>query len=149
MDSRAALGAATAVALTITGGVSALFLTVGQANAAGPASTDELQPAVMVEYVDQYGNPVAPPAMAATANGASPEVILLNADGTPAAPSAPAQPAPYAEHEEDEHEEYEEEEHEEEYEEAEHEEHGEAYEQFAGSEQAAGYGQAAGAYAND
>lgn len=79
MESRAALGAAAALALTVTGGVSALFLAVGQASGAenSPTIADS---AVTVEYVDQYGNPVAPPL--AEAGAANPEVILVNPDGT-------------------------------------------------------------------
>lgn len=77
MESRAALGAAAALALTVTGGVSALFLAVGQASGAETPATDS---AVTVEYVDQYGNPVAPAAIDGAAT--SPEVILVNPDGS-------------------------------------------------------------------
>lgn len=90
MNPRSALGAAAAVALTVTGGVSAMFLTIGQANA-GAAPTDQPAPAAehtAVEYVDQYGNPVDAP----TAISATPEIIYMNPDGTLAAnPSAQPQ----------------------------------------------------------
>jgi hypothetical protein len=85
MESRAALGAAAALALTVTGGVSALFLAVGQASGAESSPTIA-DTAVTVEYVDQFGNPVADP----TAEAGAPEVILLNPDGTPAAQRQPA-----------------------------------------------------------
>lgn len=74
MDTRAALGAAVAVAMTVTGGVSALFLTVGQ-----PSDASITPETAVVEYVDQYGNPVAAP----DASPVTPQVILVNADGTP------------------------------------------------------------------
>lgn len=113
MDKKAALGTAAALALTVTGGVSALFLTIGQASGTSPdnSGTDA---AVTVEYVDQYGNPVAAPSVSNVAT--SPEVILVNPDGTivgqdPTAAKAETTPAYGAEYEE-----------EEEYEEAEHEE---------------------------
>ena len=88
MESRAALGAAAALALTVTGGVSALFLAVGQASGA-ESSTTTADTAVTVEYVDEFGNPVAPPT--AEAGATAPEVILLNPDGTPVAQPAAAE----------------------------------------------------------
>lgn len=79
MEARAALGAATALALTVTGGVSALFLTMGQASGTSsePTSADGV---VAVEYVDQYGNPVSAPQDLGT--GTAPDVVLVNPDGT-------------------------------------------------------------------
>lgn len=103
MDSKAALGAAAALALTVTGGVSALFLTIGQASGSSQDNT-ETDPAVTVEYVDQYGNPVAPPSISNVAT--TPEVILVNPDGTiigqdPTAAIGPTGPAYGAEYEEE------------------------------------------------
>ena len=55
MDRKKILATATALVLTVTGGVSALFLTVGAADtAATPAATTEI-----VEYADAAGNPIA------------------------------------------------------------------------------------------
>jgi hypothetical protein len=133
MESRAALGAAAALALTVTGGVSALFLAVGQASGA-ESSTTTADTAVTVEYVDEFGNPVAPPT--AEAGATAPEVILLNPDGTPAGQPAAAEGMTAAYGMEDAAEEYEEEaddyddeaeayEDEEEYDEGEDEEHDE------------------------
>jgi hypothetical protein len=133
MESRAALGAAAALALTVTGGVSALFLAVGQASGA-ESSTTTADTAVTVEYVDEFGNPVAPPT--AEAGATAPEVILLNPDGTPVAQPAAAEGATAVYGMEGEAEEYEEEaedyddeaeayEDEEEYDEGEDEEHDE------------------------
>ncbi len=130
MDSRAALGAAAAVALTVTGGVSALFLTVAQA---APNSDADGQTAVTVEYVDQFGNPVPAPA-AASADAASPDVVLVNPDGTPVATNMTAD-AGYGEGEHEEEAEHEDgSEYEDGYEEeAEYEEEGEDGE-YAGAE---------------
>ncbi len=95
MNSRSALGAAGAIALTVAGGVSALFLTVGQANAAdGVGVTTESatigQESIAVEYVDQYGNPVAAP----NATGGQPEVLFVDSAGNPvAAPNEAQAPA--------------------------------------------------------
>lgn len=60
MKKTTAAAAAGAVALTATGAVSALFLTVGQAGSpqlAEPAATTT----IVTEYVDQNGNPIAAP----------------------------------------------------------------------------------------
>jgi hypothetical protein len=143
MDSRAAFGAAAAVALTVTGGVSALFLTVAQA---APQTTEPDQSAVTVEYVDQNGNPVPAPDNVTPASN-TPEIIMVNPDGSLATPlpdpvnTGEADPAyegeeyedgeeyeegeehEDGEHEEDEGEDYEDGEEDEEYEESE--EHGE------------------------
>ena len=60
MHKTTAAAAAGAVALTATGAVSALFLTLSQ-----PSSGQFAEPAptttVITEYVDQHGNPVAAP----------------------------------------------------------------------------------------
>lgn len=107
METRAALGAATALALTVTGGVSALFLTVGQA-AGQSADAGDPAEAVTIEYVDQFGNPIDPAAAAV-----APEVIILGADGMPvnqsvAVPTADAggyvAEGEYPDHEETDHE---------------------------------------------
>lgn len=155
MESRAALGAAAALALTVTGGVSALFLTVGQA-ASGDSPAGSNGQIATVEYVDQFGNPVAPPTMGAAEQ--APQIVLLNPDGTPldgTTPTAPAQPGypadeyPEGEYPEDEYEdeEYPEDEYpEEEYEEDEHEdddEYGEdehEYEEAGAPIEQGGYG---------
>ncbi len=115
MDRTTALGAAAGVTLAVVGAVSALFLTIDQPADAAQGET----PAV--EYVDQYGNPLAASVGAAAA---APDVVLVNPDGTLVDTSASAADAAYGEgeHEEyEEHGEYEEAEHgEDEYEEAEH-----------------------------
>ncbi|MGH1493025.1 MAG: hypothetical protein ACRBK7_27125 [Acidimicrobiales bacterium] len=144
MNPRSALGAAAAVALTVTGGVSAMFLTIGQANAAPDNQPAPAADYTAVEYVDQYGNPVDAP----TAMSSTPEIIYMNPDGSLATNPAAAQPQVMAEPqmaygeeyeaEEYEGEEYEDgEESEEEYEESE--EHEEEYEEADGYEAAGAY----------
>ena len=90
MDRNTALGAAAGVTLAVVGAVSALFLTIDQ-----PADAAESDTPV-VEYVDQYGNPVAAPA----ASDAG--VVVMNADGTMADTAAYSED----EHGEDEYEEH-------------------------------------------
>lgn len=58
MKKSTAAAAAGAVALTATGAVSALFMTMGAAH--GPAAASS-EPVVLTEYVDQNGNPVEAP----------------------------------------------------------------------------------------
>ncbi len=72
MDRTTALGAAAGVTLAIVGGVSALFLTINN-----PADATQVGGATIVEYVDEYGNQIADPTVAA-----APEIVLLNPDGT-------------------------------------------------------------------
>lgn len=83
MDTKAALGAAGGIALTIAGATSALLLTVGQGsqpeNSGSPA-------AVVTEYVDQFGNPIDPTVVSA----ATPEVIITTGVDALVEPSAPA-----------------------------------------------------------
>ena len=69
MDTKTAIGAAGGISLTIVGAVSALVLTLG-----GGASTVDQIPAnaPVVEFVDQYGNPVDLQQPAA----AVPEVVI-------------------------------------------------------------------------
>lgn len=69
MDTKTALGAAGGISLTIVGAVSALVLTLG-----GGASTVDQIPAKtpVIEYVDQYGNPVDLQQPAA----AAPEIVI-------------------------------------------------------------------------
>lgn len=122
MDRNTALGAAAGVTLAVVGAVSALFLTIDQpAEAASPTQ------ATVVEYIDQYGNPVAAPGAVDTATVGSPEIVLVNPDGSlveTVPTAAPATAAPAAEYEAEEYEEEEYEEHEEEeYEEHEEEEY--------------------------
>ena len=118
MDTTAALGAAAGLTLTIAGGVSALFLTVGQTDQ--PAAPSEPAP-VVIEYVDQAGNPVTAP-WAATP--AAPEVVLVYPDGTvvdAVMPEATADQTPAPEPAYEEAQEYEEAEEYSEYEEEDHE----------------------------
>lgn len=150
MNSRAALGAAAGVALTVAGGVSALFLTVAQATPQDP-TTD--QTAVTVEYVDQNGNPVADPNTTDpnTTVPVTPDIVVLNPDGTPVTATEPStDPANgygeaevQGEHEEGEHEANEHEADEDEGEEDEHEEDEDEY----GDAEHAAYDEHAGASA--
>jgi hypothetical protein len=119
MDRNTALGAAAGVVLAVVGAVSALFLTIDRP--AEAASND----APAVEYVDQYGNPLT-----ATAATATPQIILVNPDGTLvdqiATEPAPTYGGAYEEHDEQEYEddEYEDDEYEDdEYEDDDHDEH--------------------------
>ena len=86
METKAALGAAGGIALTIAGATSALLLTVGQGaqpeNSGAPA-------AVVTEYVDQFGNPIDPTAVSAT----TPEVIITTGVDTQVEP-LPVEPMP-------------------------------------------------------
>jgi hypothetical protein len=109
MDGSKILATAGALVLTVTGGVSALFLTVGATNSpATPAATTEI-----VEYVDSAGNPL-PAADIGVATAPANDANAIGGDGPPGA-SASA----YEEDEEHEdHEEHDEdEEHEDEHEE--------------------------------
>ncbi len=82
MDTKTALGAAAGLTLTVAGGVSALFLTLGGQIPTEPTSVGaETTVVETVEFVDQYGNPVADPS--SSASTATPEVIVLHADGSP------------------------------------------------------------------
>ena len=76
MDTKAALGAAVGLTLTVAGAVSALLLTVGQVDQ--PAAPSEPAP-VVIEYVDQAGNPIADPQASART---TPEILLVYPDGT-------------------------------------------------------------------
>ncbi|MGI9604464.1 MAG: hypothetical protein ACR2QE_21470 [Acidimicrobiales bacterium] len=102
METKTALAAAGALALTVTGGVSALFLAMDNV-----AAGDQTQPAVeMVEYVDQNGNPLPMPAQV------MPEVAVSD---TAAPPEGADEYEEYEEEgygEGEDHEEYEEEHHE-------------------------------------
>ena len=85
MDTKAALGAAVGLTLTVAGAVSALLLTVGPLDQ--PAATSEPAP-VVIEYVDQAGNPVADP-QASTQT--TPEILLVYPDGTVVDAAVPQQ----------------------------------------------------------
>lgn len=102
METKAALGAAGGIALTIAGATSALLLTVGQGS---PPENSGAPAAVVTEYVDWFGNPIDPTAVSAT----TPEVIITTGVDTQVEP-VPAN----AYVEEEDHEEEEEAEHEEE-----------------------------------
>jgi len=80
METKAALGAAGGIALTVAGGVSALLLTMGPSGAA-PAAVETDGDAVVTQYVDEAGNPIDAPAMADA--DVSPEVVVIGADGQP------------------------------------------------------------------
>ena len=72
MKKSTAAAAAGAVALTATGAVSALFMTMGAAQSPAAASSE---PVVLTEYVDQNGNPVEAPG----ATGFQmPEVVVVD-----------------------------------------------------------------------
>ena len=93
MDRKEILATATALALSVTGGVSALFLTVGAADtAATPAATTEI-----VEYADAAGNPIA-----AASAGVTTEPSTASAIGGNPADPAPAYAASEEEEEEEE-----------------------------------------------
>ncbi len=70
MQRNTALSTAAALTLTVAGGVSALFFTVGTGADAGPTP----EPTVVTEYVDAMGNPVAAPVAAPEA--LAPEVVV-------------------------------------------------------------------------
>ena len=78
MKKTTAAAAAGAVALTATGAVSALFMTMGAAQSPAAASTE---PVVLTEYVDQNGNPVEAPG---TTGFEMPEIVVV--DGPAADP---------------------------------------------------------------
>jgi len=88
MDKNAALGAGAGIALTVAGGVSALFLTIGQPGASPSTDTDvaTTDSAVAIEYVDQNGNPIAAPM---ATDPVVPEVVVVN-PGDLAVDPAPA-----------------------------------------------------------
>ncbi len=89
METKAALGAAGGIALTVAGGVSALLLTMGSSGAA-PAEVENEGIAVITQYVDEAGNPIDAPAMADA--DAAPEVVVIGADGQPIDGSLQADP---------------------------------------------------------
>lgn len=89
METKAALGAAGGIALTVAGGVSALLLTMGPSGAA-PAEVETDGDAVVTQYVDEAGNPIDAPAMADA--DAAPEVVVIGADGQPIDGSLQADP---------------------------------------------------------
>ena len=73
---RSAVGLAGGIALAVTGGATALFLTVG---AGADADSPTPEPVVVTEYVDQYGNPVAAPDDAvASSTGVNPPPIVID-----------------------------------------------------------------------
>lgn len=80
MDTKAALGAAGGIALTVAGGVSALLLTMGPSGAS-PAEVENEGTAVVTQYVDENGNPIDAPSVADTST--SPEVVVIGPDGQP------------------------------------------------------------------
>ena len=82
MDKTTAATTAGAIALTVAGGVSALFLTVNQATVAEPAGA--VTPAVVTEYVDQYGNPVT----VAPISAAPSDLVITTVPAAPAADAA-------------------------------------------------------------
>lgn len=129
MERSTALGAAGGVTLAIAGAATALVMTVGGLATADPSSDQPAPAAVVTEYVDQYGNPVADPAATGPAAIATAPVIEV-VDATTGAPvptvvttpTEPSSPATgYAA-------EYSETEHEEEYEDGEEYEDEEEYE---------------------
>lgn len=110
---KTASSVAAALTLTAAGGVSALFLTFGQASS--PATATVPETVVVTEYVDQFGRSVS---LDVTNPPTPPEVILVTPDGAtvatteiPATTTAPTElpmEAAYEEeYEEDEPEEYE------------------------------------------
>ena len=80
MDTKAALGAAGGIALTVAGGVSALLLAMG-ASGASPAEVEPVSDEVVTQYIDEAGNPIEAPTPAGTA--ATPEVVVIGPDGLP------------------------------------------------------------------
>lgn len=75
MNTRSALGAAAGLTLALAGGASALGLGLNQATSSSPGPA-----AIVTEYVDQFGNPVAAPATA-SADG-MPQIVLMQPDGS-------------------------------------------------------------------
>lgn len=112
MDTKTALGVAGGISLTVVGAVSALVLTLGGGTSILDGSNEQPSTPV-VEYVDQYGNPVdleQPAAM--------PEIVITEAPApdpnVEVMAAAEQDPAAYAEGEEveeeddyEEHDEYE------------------------------------------
>lgn len=103
MDTKTALGAAGGLSLTVVGAVTALVLTFGGGTSilGGPPEEVPSQPAV--EYVDQYGNPVALEQPAEV----GPEIVVTTAeaeavDAQMVASEEPASGEAYAEGEEEE-----------------------------------------------
>jgi hypothetical protein len=80
MDTKAALGAAGGIALTVAGGVSALLLTMGSSGAS-PAEVETDGDAIVTQYVDEHGNPIDAPTVAD--RSATPEVVVIGPDGLP------------------------------------------------------------------
>ncbi|MDW3176952.1 MAG: hypothetical protein R8J94_06170 [Acidimicrobiia bacterium] len=112
MDTKTALGAAGGISLTVVGAVSALVLTLGGGTSILDGSNEQPSEPV-VEYVDEYGNPVdlqqpdvMPEIVIAETPAQDPNVEMMAA--------AEQDPATYAEGEELEEEEEYEDEHEEE-----------------------------------
>lgn len=108
MDTKTALGAAGGISLTVVGAVSALVLTFGGGTSILSGSPEEAPSQPVVEYVDQYGNPVAleQPVQA------GPEIVVTTADAQaadttmvageqPAGGEAYAEPGEEVEEEED------------------------------------------------
>ena len=77
MKTSTAAAVAGAVALTATGAVSALFLTLGATRT--PEATG-MEPIVVTEFVDQHGNPVVAPGTTTSV----PEVLVVDAVATSA-----------------------------------------------------------------
>lgn len=110
MDTKTALGAAGGISLTVVGAVSALVLTLG-----GGSATVEQSPTngPIVEYVDQYGNPIAlqqpaaavPEIVITTEGPASVDEGASTGDLEMMAAPEPAAPADEAYEDHDEHEE--------------------------------------------
>lgn len=85
MDRAKALTAAAALTLTVAGGVSALFLTVGLgAGSPDPEPSTAAETTIVTEYVDQYGNPVPAP---------TGEPVAVVAEAAPLADTAAQVPA--------------------------------------------------------
>lgn len=144
MERSTALGAAGGVTLAIAGAATALVMTVGGLASADPSPDQPAPAAVVTEYVDQYGNPVADPATGSRA-GVAPVIEIVDAatgEQVPTVVTVPSDPTPPAnaysaadEYEEGEDEYEEDEEHEDEYEEGDYEEdeHEEGHEEEDGT----------------
>ena len=97
MDTKTALGAAGGISLTVVGAVSALVLTLGGGTSILDGSTNQPSSTV-VEYVDQYGNPVDLQQPAAL-----PEVVVttdapaVKATATETMAAGPADPTTFVE----------------------------------------------------
>jgi len=88
MNRTTAATAVAALGLTVVAGLSAAAVTIGQGASATPTAA--------VQYVDQFGNPVAAPGSSGTAS-ATPERVTVTERAAPA-PSV----GEHEEHEEDE-----------------------------------------------